>query len=734
MNHTSNGGEDRERKASSGAPTRRPLPGRKWQEDNDDTSAAKVVSTPKLTTQLEGMTIINQDFLEEDELSLSADEMLALVNQYEETLHEIQEGQILKGTVVEVRENEVLLNIGFKSEGVIPLDEFADEQIAEGDEFDVFLEHIENQDGLVVLSKERADFLKVWDKIKVAHESGEVVHGTVDRRIKGGLVVKLWGVDTFLPGSQVALRQVPDLDQMINEEIECQIIKKNKRRRNVVVSRRIVLEREREEKKKNLISELEKDQVRKGVVKNITDFGAFVDLGGIDGLLHITDISWGRVKHPSEVVSIGDEIEVKVLDFDRERERISLGLKQLQAYPWENVETKFPEGEVVRGKVVSITNYGAFVELEEGIEGLIHISEMSWTRHIKHPSKIISIADSVDVMVLKIDKDNEKISLGLKQCEPDPWITLTARYPVGTIIEGRVRNLTDFGAFVEVEEGIDGLVHISDMSWTKRVRHPKEIVKKGDMIQVQILDIDADKRRISLGVKQLQENPWPSLAEEYPVGHQVSGKAIRMLDHGIVVEISDHLEGFVPVGHLGIPKLDKPQFYFREGEEFPLRVIKMDSENRRIVLSIADHYKEATREELDEFIAAHPRLEDVVAAALAAEANADSTAAKTDDPDDDFAAEVEDEVEAPAAEEAAKVEDAAEVEAEVEAEAPAAEEAAEPEAAVEAEAEAVPEDEAKVEAEAEPEAEAVADEAEAPVAEETTDEAPEAESDSEKKE
>ncbi len=597
----------------------RPLPGRKWHEENDDSRAPKVVTGPQLTTELDPASIINQDYLDDDERMLSADQMLELVNQYEETLHEIQEGQILKGCVVEVRENEVLLNIGFKSEGVIPLDEFGADAVTEGDEFDVFLEHLENQDGLVVLSKERADFLKVWDKIKQAHETGEVVHGTVDRRIKGGLVVKLWGVDTFLPGSQVALRQVPDLDQMIDQEIECQIIKKNKRRRNVVVSRRIVLEREREEKKKNLMAELDKDQVRTGVVKNITDFGAFVDLGGIDGLLHITDISWGRVKHPSEVVNIGDEIEVKVLDFDRERERISLGLKQLQAYPWENVETKYPEGEVVRGKVVSITNYGAFVELEQGIEGLIHISEMSWTRHIKHPSKILSIGDTVEVMVLKIDKESEKISLGLKQCEPDPWLTLTERYPVGTIIEGRVRNLTDFGAFVEVEEGIDGLVHISDMSWTKRVRHPKEIVKKGDMIQVQILDIDADKRRISLGVKQLQDNPWPTLAADYPVGHEVEGTSIRMLDHGIVVEISDQLEGFVPVGHLGIPKLDKPQYYFREGEAFPLRVIKMDAENRRIVLSIAEHFKEQPREELDAFIEAHPRLEDVVAADLAAE-------------------------------------------------------------------------------------------------------------------
>jgi len=574
----------------------------------------------RFTRDLDETSIINLDYRDEDvgegEGDLSDAEMLALVNQYEETLTEIAEGQILEGRVVEVRENEVLLDIGFKSEGVISLDEFGAQEIKPGDTFDVFLEKLENQDGLVALSKERADFLKVWDKIKIAHENNEVVHGTVDRRIKGGLVVKLWGVDTFLPGSQVALRQVPNLEDMIGEEIECRIIKKNKRRRNVVVSRRIVLEQEREEKKKKLIAELEKGQVRRGVVKNITDFGAFVDLGGIDGLLHITDLSWGRVSHPSEVVQIGDEIDVKVLDFEQERERISLGLKQLMAYPWEDVEKKYPEGSIVRGRVVSITNYGAFVELEKGVEGLIHISEMSWTRHIKHPSKVVSIGDEVNVMVLKIDKESEKISLGLKQTEEDPWLTLQDRYPVGTQIEGKVRNLTDFGAFVEVEDGIDGLVHISDMSWTKRVRHPKEILRKGDTVKVQILDIDTQKRRISLGIKQLIDNPWPNLASQLPVGHTMEGTVTRMLDHGLIVDLEGDLEGFVPTGHLGInlPKSDKPQYYFREGEKLDLKIIKMDIENRRIVLSITERLKDFGPEVLEEFVQNHPRLDDVAAA------------------------------------------------------------------------------------------------------------------------
>jgi len=642
--------------------------------------AAEVLPTPpapRLSTDFDPESIVNRDYLEEEgEVdNLTDSEFLSLINQYEETLTDIQEGQILKGTVIEVRDNEVLLNIGFKSEGVIAIDEFGATAINVDDTFDVFREKLENQDGLVVLSKERADFLKVWDKIKVAHEAGDVVTGTVDRRIKGGLVVKLWGVDTFLPGSQVALRQVPNLEDMIGEEIQCRIIKKNKRRRNVVVSRRIVLEQEREEKKRSLISELEKGQVRTGVVKNITDFGAFVDLGGIDGLLHITDLSWGRVSHPSEVVTIGQEIEVKVLDFEEERERISLGLKQLQSYPWDNVEEKYPEESIVRGRVVSITNYGAFVELERGVEGLIHISEMSWTRHIKHPSKVVSIGDEVDVMVLKIDKDNEKISLGLKQCESDPWLTLIERYPVGSTIDGSVRNLTDFGAFVEVEEGIDGLVHISDMSWTRRVRHPKEMLKRGDSVTVQILDIDTNKRRISLGIKQMHENPWPTLAEDYPVGHIIEGSISRMLDHGVIVEMGKDLEGFVPIGHLGIPKLDKPQYYFKEGEDASLKVIKMDVENRRIVLSIAERLKDFDEDATEEFINNHPRLEDVVAADLESEKSAEGSEEYADEVESAPVVEVAEE---PAAEEASEVvaEEAAEEVAEEAAE-EVAEEAAE---------------------------------------------------------
>jgi len=520
----------------------------------------------------------------------------------------LREGNIIKGTVYEVTDKEVILNVGFKSEGSIPIEEFSDcETINKGDVFDVFLEKMENQDGLIVLSKEKADFIKAWDDIKDAYDNGKTVKTKVDRRIKGGLVVKLMGVDAFLPGSQIALRQVPNLDELIGIELECKIIKLNKRRRNIVVSRRVVLEEEREEKKKKLLAELEVGQEREGIVKNITDFGAFVDLGGIDGLLHLTDLTWGRVSHPSEVVAIGDKLKVKILDFDRERERISLGLKQLTPYPWDGIEEKYPIGSKVRGKVVSITDYGAFVELEKGIEGLIHISEMSWTRHVKHPSKVVAIGDTVEAIVLNIDKEHEKISLGLKQLEPDPWKALENKYPPGTRIKGKVRNLTNFGAFVEIEDGIDGLVHISDMSWAKRVRHPSEVVKKGDEVEVVVLEIDSEKRRISLGMKQTRENPWTELAKEFAVGTETNGKISRLLDRGAVVELREDVEGFVPLSHLGIDGLKNPTEHFTVGDEIPLKVIKMDPQNKRIVLSVAEYLESKGKEAKEEFKKRFPK-------------------------------------------------------------------------------------------------------------------------------
>jgi small subunit ribosomal protein S1 len=548
---------------------------------------------------------------EMDETSLNEfEEMFYL---YAETMKDIAEGEIIPGRVVAIENGEVVVDVGFKSEGTIALSEFTEpDDLEVGSNIEVFLENIEDQEGQLVISKQKADFMKVWDRIKDAHEDGSVVEGQILRRIKGGLVVDLFGVDAFLPGSQVALKQTPNLDQFINEKLPFKIIKLNKSRRNIVVSRRVVLEEEKEKLKDAIITELEKGQVRKGIVKNITDFGAFVDLGGIDGLLHITDMSWGRIGHPSELVSIGNEISVAILEFDKERERISLGLKQLEPYPWANVEEKYPVGEQITGKVVSITDYGAFVELEKGVEGLIHISEMSWTKHITHPSKLVSISDLIQAVVLKVDQQNEKISLGMKQTQPDPWKALGEKYPVGTMVKGRVRNLTAFGAFVEIDDGIDGLVHISDMSWTKRIKHPSEIVKKGDEIDIMVLNIDTDARRISLGIKQVTDDPWISLTEVFPVDTETTGKIVRLLERGVVVELPHDVEGFVPISQLGHPDIKRPGDAFKDGEEIPLKVIEFDGKNRRIVLSVKSFFRDRERAEVDDYLENHPMIATVI--------------------------------------------------------------------------------------------------------------------------
>ena len=529
-----------------------------------------------------------------------------LLKMYEESLKELEEGEIVKGTILKVDEKEVLVDVGFKSEGIIAIEEFGEaESIRVGDQIDVFLEKMENQDGLVVLSKQRADFVKVWDRVKEAADGGSVVEGRLLRKIKGGLVVDLFGVEAFLPGSQIALRQVQNVDELLNKTMKFKIIKLNKRRRNIVVSRRSMLEEERDQMKAKVLSELAKDQVREGVVKNITDFGAFVDLGGIDGLLHITDMSWGRISHPSEVVAISDKVTVKVLNFDRERERISLGLKQLTPYPWEDVDKKYAVGDRVKGKVVSITDYGAFVELEKGVEGLIHVSEMSWTKHIRHPSKVVAVGDTVEAVVLRVDKESEKISLGLKQIEPDPWLTLEERYPVGSRITGKVRNLTNFGAFVELEEGIDGLVHISDMSWTRRIGHPSEVVKKGESVEVVVLSVDKEARRVSLGLKQVDEDPWPLIAQKYTQDTICTGKIVRLLDKGVVVDLGDDLEGFVPVSQLGVENIKKPSDSFSEGDEIPLKATRVDIPNHRIVLSVKAYMAAQDQAIVDEYRAKH---------------------------------------------------------------------------------------------------------------------------------
>ena len=540
----------------------------------------------------------------------SPDDYERMLEMYEQTLKDIKEGEIVTGTVLGVTRDDVIVDVGFKSEGIIPMSEFTPPvNVQVGEKIDVFLDAIENNDGQLVLSKQKADFLKVWDNIKDAHDAGNSVEGKIVRRIKGGMVVDLFGVDAFLPGSQIALRQIPDFDALIGEMMELKIIKINKSRRNIVVSRRVVLEEQREQLRDQLLTEIEPGQVRQGVIKNITDFGVFIDLGGVDGLLHITDMSWGRISHPSELVQLGQDIDVKILDFDKSNNRISLGLKQLTPYPWEKVEEKYPVGSRIKGRVVSITDYGAFIELEKGIEGLIHISEMSWTQHIKHPSRLISVNDNIEAVVLSIDKENEKISLGLKQLEPDPWETLDIRYPVGTKVSGRVRNLTTFGAFVEIEDGIDGLVHISDMSWTRRIQHPSEVMKKGDTIDVAILSIDKENRRISLGHKQVIPDPWPELEMQYAVNTETMGTIARLLDRGVIVNLPGEVEGFVPTNQLGKTDIKKPSDAFSEGDEIPLRVIEFDSNNHRIVLSVNSYFAGKEKQEVEAYMQAHPTRE-----------------------------------------------------------------------------------------------------------------------------
>ncbi len=536
------------------------------------------------------------------------DDYNEMVDMYDSTIKNIKEGEIVQGTVIGVSRDDVIVDVGFKSEGIIPMAEFQEPlTLKNGDEIEVFLEQMEDGNGNLVLSKQKADFMRVWDKIREVHDSGEKIEGRVVRRIKGGLVVDVMGVDAFLPGSQVALRQVADFDALIGQDMQLKIIKLNKARRNIVVSRRTVLEEKREKMRSELLSEIAVGQVRQGIVKNITDFGVFIDLGGVDGLLHITDMSWGRIRHPSEMCSLGETIDVKILDFDDNTSRISLGLKQLTPYPWENIEQKYPLGKKVTGRVVSITDYGAFVELEKGVEGLIHISEMSWTQHIKHPSKIMNVNDQVETVVLSVDKDNEKISLGIKQLEPDPWGTIDDKYPVGQVVAGKVRNLTAFGAFVELEEGIDGLVHISDMSWTKRIQHPSEVMKKGDTVEVKVLKIDHENRRISLGYKQLLEDPWGELARKYAVGTECLGTITRVMDRGVIVELDGDVEGFVPTAQLGKRDLADPQGAFHEGEELPLSVIEFDRNQHKIVLSVYAYYKKRDRNEFDAFLERHQK-------------------------------------------------------------------------------------------------------------------------------
>jgi len=546
---------------------------------------------------------INDQIGEKDlETTDDYDKLLAF---YEQSFKNLAEGEVVSGTVLKITEQEVIVDIGYKSEGVIDIYEFIDDSgkntVKVGDEVEVLLERTENQEGYVVLSKEKAERMKVWKTIEVAYRDDKVIEGKVIERIKGGLAVDI-GIRAFLPGSQVDVRPVRNLESLRGQEFRMKIIKLNKRRGNIVLSRKIVLDEENAIKKKDTLTSLTEGKIIKGMVKNITEYGAFIDLGGLDGLLHITDMSWGRVSHPSELFMVGDEVEVVVLKFDPERERVSLGYKQRTPDPWESAEEKYAVGSRVRGKVVSLTDYGAFVELEVGIEGLIHVSEMSWTKRVKHPSKVVAIGDIVETMVLDIDPKARRISLGLKQTEPNPWELIQEKYTVGSIIEGRIRNLTDFGAFIEVEEGIDGLVHISDMSWTKRIKHPSEIMKKGEMAKAVILNIDTGNQRLSLGIKQLQPNAWEEFFNEFQVGDRVQGRIVRLTDFGVFVELRDGVEGLVHISELDKDRVEKPEDKHSIGDMLEMKIVKMEPHEKKIGLSVKAVMMESEESEVSSYI------------------------------------------------------------------------------------------------------------------------------------
>jgi len=500
------------------------------------------------------------------------------------TQHEV--GTILTGRIIDVVGNDVIVEVGLKSEGTIDISEFSDPQAIEpGQEVEVFLEDVESASGLVELSKRKADRIRGWERIVASNEEGDVVTGKVTRKIKGGLLMDI-GVPAFLPASQVDIRRPGDIGEYIGQEIEAKILKIDEDRRNIVVSRRKLIEEQRSEQKNALMADIEEGQRRKGTVKNIADFGAFVDLGGIDGLLHITDMSWGRINHPTEIVTIDQEIECVVLNVDREKEKIALGLKQKTKSPWDEVDERYTIGSKVTGQVVNITNYGAFVKLEEGIEGLVHISEMSWTRRISHPSEVVSEGTDAEVVILDIDKEKQEISLGMKQAEDNPWTVVKEKYPPGTVITGTVRNMTNFGAFIEIEEGIDGLLHVSDLSWTRKIGHPSELVKKGDAMQCVVLAVDEDKMRVALGLKQLTEDPWlRQIPEHYMPGQIVHGKVTKITNFGVFVELEDDLEGLLHVSELSDSKVD-PKELLKLDEEVEVKILRVDIEDRKIGLSL----------------------------------------------------------------------------------------------------------------------------------------------------
>jgi len=525
---------------------------------------------------------------------------------YEESLKTLEEGQILRGIVVDITPDHVTVDVGYKSEGQIPMQEFLKRDkkvdVKIGDRIDVLLERKESEEGLLTLSKEKADRINVWKDISRSCREGEVIEGEIVGKVKGGLSVDIGRIQAFLPGSQIDIKPIRNLDALIGQRLKFKVIKFNRKRNNIVLSRRVLLDEERKELREGTLKNLKEGDVVEGTVKNLTDYGAFIDLGGIDGLLHITDISWGRIGHPSEKLSVGDRIKVKVLHFDREKEKVSLGLKQALPDPWESVEQRYPMGLRHKGKVVNVTDYGVFVELEEGVEGLVHISELTWSKKMKHPSKIVHIGDTVEVMVLDCDPIKRRISLGMKQIEPNPWALIEEKYPMGTKVVGRVKTVTDFGIFIGFDEGVDGLVHVSEMSWTKKIKHPSELYKKGQEVEAVVLNIDRKNERFSLGIKQLTPDPWKDVARRYRKGEVVAGKITNVTDFGAFVELEEGIEGLVHVSEISREKVEKPSDVLKVGETISAVVLHIDPHDRRIGLSIKGLKEKSEKAEIEKYI------------------------------------------------------------------------------------------------------------------------------------
>ncbi|MCK4666321.1 30S ribosomal protein S1, partial [Candidatus Dependentiae bacterium] len=554
---------------------------------------------------LEENDLFDEDY---DEMDYDEESRQKMMEEYEKYMGEVQRGKIVKGKIEQIdhEHGDVVVNIGAKSEGIIPTKEFEDASgdlnIQVGDEVDVYIEIAEDKEGKVIISKKKADKLLAWDKVVEAFSNNMVVEGQVVKLVKGGLTVNVFGLDGFLPGSQVDINKVTNFDDYVGNSLRLKVIKINPKNKNVIFSRRQLLEEERDNLRSKLLEDMQEGNVLEGIVKNITSYGVFIDLGGLDGLLHIKDISWGRINHPSEKFAIGDKIKVKVIKYDADKERVSLGIKQMKENPWLKVEEKYPIGTVVKGKIVSMEPYGVFVELEEGIEGLIHISDMSWTKKIKHPSEIVDIGDTVKAKVLKIDVDNEQLSLGIKQIEPNPWEKFAQTHKPGDKITGKVMKFEPYGSFVEVNEGIVGLIHITDMSWTKIIRHPSELMKKNETIEARIIEIDPDNRKLALGLKQISEDPWLTLQAKHPVGSVVDGKVVKIIESGAFAEIENGIEGFIHISQISDKRIDKVEDELSVGDTKTMRIFKIDFEARKLELSIKSHLEEIEKKELEKFV------------------------------------------------------------------------------------------------------------------------------------